>query len=374
MAGYYPPMQVSRFVRSSGAAAGTLLLAWLAAEACVALHTPLPWMIGPLLATALATVAGMPTASLVPLRNIGQWVIGTVLGLYFTPQVLHWVVSLWWVIALAVLWAFALSWGLETFLFWRHGQAGPDVTDPQARVRRVTTFFASPIGAASEMTLMAERYGAQTDLVAAAHTLRVLLVTLIVPFGLQWSGLHGLDTATLAPQPVSWVALPLLVLATGLGCGVMWVLKRTNPWFIGALAVAIALTAADVHLSGVPGPWVAAAQLVIGVSLGVRFNTEFVQHAPRWLASVAVATAVMLAVSAGFAWVLAHVVPVHPGTLLLATTPGGIAEMAITAQVLQLGAPVVTAFQVLRLTAVLTLTEPLYRWRYGRADAPVARP
>ena len=34
--------------------------------------------------------------------------------------------------------------------------------------------------------------------------------------------------------------------------------------------------------------------------------------------------------------------------------------MAITAKVLQLGVPVVTAFQVCRLVAVLLLVEPLY--------------
>lgn len=54
-------------------------------------------------------------------------------------------------------------------------------------------------------------------------------------------------------------------------------------------------------------------------------------------------------------------------TLLLATSPGGIAEMSITAKLLQLGAPMVTAFQVCRLVAVLLLLELLYRWRYPRA-------
>jgi uncharacterized membrane protein AbrB (regulator of aidB expression) len=46
----------------------------------------------------------------------------------------------------------------------------------------------------------------------------------------------------------------------------------------------------------------------------------------------------------------------------LGTSPGGIAEMAITAKVLELGAPVVTAFQVCRLIAVLLIVSPLYRW------------
>ncbi|POA48716.1 hypothetical protein C1884_31050, partial [Pseudomonas sp. GW460-R15] len=60
----------------------TLLLALAAALACVVLHTPLPWMIGPLFAVSLASIAGQPTASHTPLRNLGQWVIGTALGLY----------------------------------------------------------------------------------------------------------------------------------------------------------------------------------------------------------------------------------------------------------------------------------------------------
>jgi uncharacterized membrane protein AbrB (regulator of aidB expression) len=41
--------------------------------------------------------------------------------------------------------------------------------------------------------------------------------------------------------------------------------------------------------------------------------------------------------------------------------------MAITAKVLQLGVPVVTAFHVTRLAAVLLLAEPMYRWWYQDA-------
>ena len=62
----------------------------------------------------------------------------------------------------------------------------------------------------------------------------------------------------------------------------------------------------------------------------------------------------------------------HPATLVLGTSPGGIAEMAITAKVLQLGVPVVTAFQVCRLVAVLVLVEPLFRWA-GPGKAGIAQ-
>jgi uncharacterized membrane protein AbrB (regulator of aidB expression) len=57
----------------------------------------------------------------------------------------------------------------------------------------------------------------------------------------------------------------------------------------------------------------------------------------------------------------------HPATLMLATSPGGMAEMCITAKVLQLGVPMVTAFHVTRLAAVLLVAEPLYRRTARRA-------
>jgi hypothetical protein len=70
----------------------------------------------------------------------------------------------------------------------------------------------------------------------------------------------------------------------------------------------------------------------------------------------------MMGLCAVFAWGLAALTGLHPATLVLGTSPGGIAEMAITAKVLQLGVPVVTAFQVCRLVAVLVLAEPVFRW------------
>ncbi len=346
----------------------TLLLAWAAAGLCVRLRMPLPWMIGPLLATSVLSMLGGPTASWTPLRNIGQWVIGGALGLYFTPQVVALIAGLWWAIALNIVWALALGLVFGAWLHRVHHGPGPFHI---AGLSRITTYFAAPVGAASEMTLMGERHGAQTDLVASAHSLRVLLVTLIIPFGFQWAGLHGLDDTLPAARVVHLPGLALLAALTGIGCWVMLKLKRTNPWFIGALCVSLLLTACGVTLSAIPQAMSNAAQLLIGISLGVRFTRGFVHLAPRWLGSVALATVGMIGLCAGFAWLLAQFTQLHWATLLLGTSPGGIAEMSITAKVLQLGVPVVTAFHVTRLAAVLLLAEPMYRWLYR--DGPDLR-
>ena len=152
----------------------------------------------------------------------------------------------------------------------------------------------------------------------------------------------------------------------------MWVLRQAgvpNPWVLGALAATAALSASGAPLSALPREAGQAAQLFIGVALGTRFSPEFLRAAPRWLASVAAGTLGMIAASAVVAAGLAWLSGLHPATVLLGMSPGGIAEMCLTAQALQLGVPVVTAFHVTRYVAVVTLTIPLYRWELRRVES-----
>lgn len=345
--------------RHAARVAGTLLAAGAGAGLCVWLGTPIPWMMGPLLVTAGAAMFGAPVASLAAARNTGQWVIGTALGLYFTPAVGALIVGLAGYIVLGVAWACVMGWLLGRWL--DHAQRDL-LGSLDAQARHATTFFAGAIGGASEMTLLAERHGARTDLVASAHSLRVLMVTLTLPFAMQAWGVHGVDQAAGALRTVHPGGLLVLAGLTGLGVALMRRTGRANPWFMGALLVTMVVSLLDVRLSGLPGWLTNAAQLVIGVSLGVRFSPAFIHTAPRWLGSVALATLVMMGLCAAFGTAMAWWTGLHPATLILGTSPGGIAEMAITAKVLQLGVPVVTALQVCRLVAVLVLAEPLFRW------------
>ena len=200
-----------------------------------------------------------------------------------------------------------------------------------------------------------------------------MVVVLVIPFGLQASGLTGIDLTPAGPRVVHPAGLAALAALTGAGAWLMRRLGRANPWFMGALVAAMALTMAGITWSAIPAWLSNAAQLVIGVSLGVRFTSGFLHTAPRWLASVGLGTLCMMALCAGFAWLLSRGTGLHPVTLLLGTSPGGITEMSITAKVLQLGVPVVTAFQVCRLVAVLLLANPVWHWMEARRAARSAR-
>ncbi len=307
-------------------------------------------MIGPLFATAGARMLGAELSCPVPLRQAGQWAIGTVLGLYFTPPVLQVLASYLVFIAVAVMFALAL------------GVAGGAMLHRLSGVDRTTAFFAMAIGGASEMASQGERHGAAVERVAAAHSLRIMLVVAIIPFGLQWSGVHGQDVYTPASQGVDYPALLLLVAATCFGAWLLARLHWPNAWVIGPLAVAIALTASGITLSAVPEWIVHWGQLFIGISLGTRFTPQFLHTAPRYLASVAVCALLAILLAAGFGWVLAQWSGMQVATAILATSPGGIAEMSLTAKTLQLGVPIVTAFHVTRMAALVLLIGPLFKF------------
>lgn len=345
----------------------TLAIAWAAAQLCLLLKTPLPWMLGPMMATSLASIGGVPTASSGRARNAAQWTIGAALGLYFTPAVTAMVASMWWAIVLGIVCALGLGWLFGAWLYRVHA---PRMAHVPAAQLRATCYFAGAIGAASEMTLLSERENARTELVAASHSLRVVIVTVLIPFALQWSGLHGVEAqASALAREVHGPGLLLLALGTGVGACVMRHLKLANPWLLGALLVSMGMAMLDLELSGVPQGMLSAAQLAIGVSLGVRFRRDFLRTAPRWLGTVTAGSLVLMVACALLAMAMAWATGLPWATMVLGTAPGGIAEMAITAKVLQLGVPMVTAFQVCRLLAVLLLAEPLYRRLYKAVPA-----
>ena len=187
-----------------------------------------------------------------------------------------------------------------------------------------------------------------------------------MPVALQLLGMQGIDPALAGPQVVRPAGLAVLVPITAAAGAVAMRAGLVNRWVLGPLAAAFAFSASGIELSALPRPATLLGQLFIGVALGTQFTPAFVHRAPRWLASVATGTLAMMAASAGFAWLVARASGLHPATVLLGTSPGGIAEMCITAKVLQLGVPVVTAFHVTRMAAVILLAGPMFRWGSAR--------
>lgn len=312
---------------------------------------PLPWMVGSLLAIILVRCLTPWQLSEIPGgRKCGQWIIGIGIGLHFTPAVVEQVAS-----NFGLIFCGALITSVSSVVgIWLLRRTGED---------RATAFFSSMPGGSGEMVNLGARNGAVLSQVAAAQSLRVLAVVLCVPALFKY--LLGDGVVLTHAGSVSWGWLALIC-PVGIVAAWLWQrLKQPNPWLFGPLLVAaIASVGANLQIA-LPDGASQMGQWLIGSGLGCHFNRAFFRRAPSFLGRTLIATALSMLIAAVAAWVLSQLTQLDLRSLTLGMIPGGIAEMSLTAETLQLSVPLVTALQVMRLLFVLFLAEPLFRHWIG---------
>ena len=306
---------------------------------------PLPWIIGSLLAVIAVRCSGWTIGEIPAGRQTGQWIVSSAIGLHFTSEVMAQLISHFGVILAGAFGTLLLS--LIGILVLR-----------RSGVDRATAFFSSMPGGASEMVNLAQRHDAQVARVAAAHSLRLLSVVLIVPALFTW-GLPDRPAPT--PAQVDWLWLALLLPAGAL-LALLWRrLGQPNPWMLGPLtACAIASVTFDLHI-GLPNGLGQVGQWLIGCALGCHFDRAFFRSAPGFLARILLFTLLAMLAAALLASGLGWLAGEDQTSLMLGMMPGGITELCLTAEALQLSVALVTALQVLRLFLVMFLAEPLFR-------------
>ena len=325
------------------------------------LHIPLPWMLGPLFVTGGVSIRGGSISAIPGGRQAGQLIIGSALGQYFSPEITRQILAHGWVILLA---------GVSTLGFaWLGGKLLQRISG----IEGTTAFFASVPGGAAEMAILGERAGARFHLVALSHSLRILLVVSTVPLLLTWSGASGTDAYDPLARLVSPSGLALLLAMAVVGGLLFSRVNIANAWFLGPLAVSFLFTVNGFSLSAMPPPLIIIAQLLIGWALGVRFEPELRKESHRFLLGTLASALLTLALSLLLALVIAKAHGIPMPTMALATAPGGISEMCVTAKILKLGVPLVTSFHVARIAILLTLTLPLWRLIQARAIRPGER-
>ncbi|WP_204319096.1 AbrB family transcriptional regulator [Pelistega ratti] len=314
------------------------------------LHIPLPWLMGPLIATAITTINGAKSKSHPYFRYFGQWVIGISLGLYFTPSTMATVMDLWHYIIMGCFIALLMSM-FNAFSLYRWG-----------RVDFKTAWFAGTVGGASEMANLAERYHAQSDRVASSHSVRVLIVVLVIPFVFRLLDIHGTDAIESdIPYQFSLVGLSQLLALTLIAGFIFIRFNMPNSWVLGPLLVTLILTSHEVHLTHLSPEIRNLGQLCIGWSLGSKYTPNFFSKAPRYISVSVLISLASLLVCAGFAFILSWISGIPVSTLILSLSPGGITEMTITAKVLMLGVPTVAAFHIARMVFILLTAQPCYK-------------
>jgi len=328
------------------------LFAWL--------ETPIPWMIGPMIAVATVNLLGMRVHAVPYGRQMGQVILGSAVSIYFTPPIVAALGANFLPIVLATIAAFVI------------GGTGALVMSRVSGVDMKSSFFASIPGGSMAMAVLAERYGAQIPPVAVTHSLRVSIVVVIVPFALTYGGIP-LDGEAYVPNlPFNlWVFILWLAAGFVIG-GLAEKLRFHNGYMLMPIFLGAALTISGVQLSAVPTWTTDFAQLMFGLILGERYERAFfAKHKlfiPFALLNALFILLASVTVSIGLFWGFG----LSLSTMIISTAPGGLAEMTIVAQALQIGVPTVVAFHLFRVIIVNMGTQHIFtigNWLHSKMNS-----
>jgi membrane AbrB-like protein len=323
-----------------------------------ALHLPLPWLIGALVAVAAARLSGLPAEASRHARNYCFVVVGVALGLYFTPATAALMLANLPLLVTAAGSTLAVG-GTLAWLLARLG-----------RVDMATAWFASIPGGAADMAMLAEAYGGHGAPVAVAQLLRVCGVVILMPNIMAALGMHG-DHPAIATALPFWLPGFLGLYVLGLaGALLLNRLGLKAGWMLGPLAVSAVLTACGVTLSGVPGWMSAVAQVALGAQLGAAFDRGMLARVRRFTPAALLHVALLMLGCAAVAAGLSFLTGRPLGAMLLGTAPGGVAEMSLTAKTLGLEVALVVTLQVFRIFLVALLTPPVFRLLHRRGGTP----
>ncbi len=337
-----------------------LLLGALGGWAGYALDLPLGWLLGAMAVNMAASMYGLPVSIPKRLRDGALVVLGLLLGSAFTPELIarahHWAVSLAGMVCfLLVVIPLAVLYGRKV-----------------TRLDPVTATFAGIPGGLSEMVLLGWSLGANPRATALAHTSRLATILVVVPALLQ----------TLAGVDLGAAALPVGALGAGLtpedalvlaGCAVLGpvagkLLRLPAPMLIGTLLVSAAAHLAGLTGARPPNAVIAAVQVIIGTHIGTAFAGSNRYEVLRTFLLSSGLTLALIALAAGFAWLLDALTGLGFLALLLAFVPGGIAEMGILAFLLDIDPIFVATHHTFRVLLIYMTIPFLTRRWFGRSD------
>lgn len=322
--------------------AAPLAFALVGGALVFSLGLPVGWMIGPMIVTAGHNLLFKnPWRLPVQLRRVGETLLGATIGSLVTLEVVAFITQN--SVAAVISVGGAIIAGLVS------GRVLLARSDLDVQ----TSFYATTVGGAAEMTSLADSRGADSRLVAMYHSLRIGLVVFLVPLAATFfsEGAVPVRSATQWDLPHLVADLGVLALAA-LGALVARRFRLPGGTLIGVLLAVAAFNLFVFELPALPREFRYAAQFFIGAAIGCGFDAASLRQVRAVLPLIFQGIALVLSLSLLWALLLWSVTPFDFLTSFLSTAPAGSADMTAAALALGANAPVVAALQSLRLVGI----------------------
>ncbi|MCC5977555.1 MAG: AbrB family transcriptional regulator [Salinarimonas sp.] len=358
MRGGIAAMHPERFPYAKFAAA--LILGFVGGALFNALELPLPWMLGPMTFCTIGAILGAPIAAPTVVRPPMSAVIGVMLGAAFTPAIFGSLLG--WFPTIIGLALFVAVSGFACVLYFRK----------VGRMDMTTAYFSGMPGGLVEMVIVGEQRGGDGRTIALVHSARILLVVMTLPFLIEM--VEGVSLGGRASMGPSVTEAPLTaelwIIGCGLGGAVLGhLLRLPAKYLLGPM-----LVSSFVHATGItdfqpPAEIVQGAQVVLGVTIGCRFLGTAPRVILRILALSFGSTLILLAMTLAFAVGVARVSDYDVLPLMLAYSPGGLAEMSLVAIAVHTEVAFVAAHHIIRILFVMISAGPTFALLYpGRGE------
>jgi uncharacterized protein len=333
---------------------------------CVLLGTPLPWLLGAMLATAVALGAGLQVAGR-PLsfpnepRMVFITVIGVAIGGSAEPGMWGQVTD-WWRSLLAVGLFVGAAQTLNYQLFRRIARYDPP-----------TAFFCSTPGGLIESVQLGEEAGGDVGLLTVQHFSRIAITVTVVPllyWAMQGHVVGSAAGATFGHPDVEWRAWDVLLLAA---CAVLGGWGGRKIGLPAAIITGPVILSTVVHGAGLtqavpPGWLISTGQLVIGIGLAMRFGGMKQGLLMQGIGMAALSVCLMLSLAAMLAWALSLTGEHAFQVLLMCYAPGGVVEMGLIALSLGVSPVMVTLHHIFRIGFTVVAVPLVGRRILARAE------
>lgn len=322
---------------------GTFAIAGFGALIFKVLGLPLPFLFGPMFASLLAALLGLPLKGGGQISVAARTILGVAVGASITPAVLAEVPNMALSVALVPLYLICIAAvGIPFFV----RVCGFD---------RVTAYYSAMPGGLMDMVIFGQEAGGNVRALSLVHATRVLVIVTLAPFILSWGMGVNLNNPVGVPAselPVHEMVIMCIAALVGWRGGV-WI-GLFGAAILGPMIVAAILSLTDVLHSRPPAEAINAAQFFIGMGIGVGYAGVTLAELRRFVAAgiAYVLMLAMLAVVFGEIVVLSGLA--NPLEGFLAFSPGGQAEMTVLAIIAGADLGFVVVHHLTRLILVIT--------------------
>lgn len=347
----------------------TLITAVIGGAFFKLLHIPVPWLLGPMVATLVGSnIRRRHYYWPGGIRDAGMMVIGYTIGLSMTPAALS---------AMALQIPSMLSMTVLLLLFCS-GIAY--VVSKYSESDYSTSLLGSIPGGLTQVILLAEETeGINLAVVTITQVIRLMMIIVFIPlivmlpvFSNGDASSHSAGTVNASADAATWSGLFPDVFLFAL-VGVVLAYAGSKIRFPTAVLLGPAIGTAILQAFGIAGPHLPSilinlSQLMIGTHVGLMLQVDQIQRKMRTILLAVGSGLMLLAGGIVLSVVLTHIQPVSNATSLLSMAPGGMDQMGIIAHEIGADLSLVSGYQLFRTFFIYFAVPPLVKLLFKRIN------